>query len=101
MSVALGISPASLLELDGAMVDALEQAAGQRWTVIEELLAMSFELAHAHYRAFLAAHSSGKTRLPDPIRLPRPGEESFKPTPVVGATVFALEYGPKKGTDAR
>ena len=91
-----GLDPASLLELDGEMIDALEQAAGQRWTVADEIAALGVELGHAHYRAFLAAHSTKNTRLPEPLRLPRPGDQSYAPTPVVSATAFAVEYGPKE-----
>jgi len=94
VSVELGLDPATLLELDGPMFDALEQAAGRRWTVADELAALGLELAHAHYRAFLATHSSKTTKLPEPLRVPRPGDEAFKPTPVLSAAAFALEWGP-------
>jgi hypothetical protein len=94
MSVALGLDPQGLLELDARMFDALEQAAAERWTIADELAALRLELAHAHYRAFLAAHSSRKTQIPEPLRVPRPGDD-VKPTPVLSPLAFALEWGPR------
>jgi hypothetical protein len=94
MSVELGLDPASLLELEGEMFDALEQAAAERWTVADELAALALELAHAHYRAFLAAHSAKSAQIPPPLVVPRPGDEAFKPTPVMSPAAFAAEWGP-------
>ena len=100
MSVALGLDPASLLELDGAMYDALERAAAARWTVADELAALAIEVAHGHFLAFLGAHTSKGTRLPPPLRVPRPTEEGFERPRVVTASAFAAEFGPR-GPDAR
>jgi len=44
-----------------------------------ELSAVRLELAHQHYTAFLAANGVKRSRLPSPLRVPRPGDA--KPTP--------------------
>jgi len=102
MAVALGLDPRSLLELDASMFDALERAAGARWTAANELAALQLEVAHGHFLAFLAAHSPPNRRLPKPMRVTRPTDEGYPATPVLSAAAFAVEYGPTTGcADAR
>jgi len=93
MSVALGLDPHDLLDLDGPMFDALERAAGARWTVADELAAQALELAHAHFVAFLAVHSKKGARLPNPLRVQRPTEDGYPSPPVLSPSQFAAEYG--------
>jgi hypothetical protein len=97
VSVELGLDPGSLLELDGRMFDALERAAGSRWTVADELTAQALELAHVHYVSFLASCGVKSGRLPAPLRVPRPdaelGFELARPR-VLSPAAFAAEFGP-------
>lgn len=97
MSVALGLDPASLLEVDGPMYDALERAAAVRWTAADELAALTLELVHAHYRAFLAVHSGKHARLPEPLRVPRPDTPEYAGPTVLAPAAFAMQFGPKGG----
>jgi hypothetical protein len=105
VSVELGLDPAGLLELEGRMFDALERAAGARWTIAEELAAQALELAHAHYVSFLASCGVKARALPSPLRVPRPdaelGFELEKPR-VLSPLEFASEFGPptEKAADA-
>lgn len=98
MSVAFGLDPAALLELDGAMIDALERAAEARWLVADELAAQTLELSHVHYRTFLGAHGVKAGRLPPPLRVPRPSEDGFDKPPVLSPLAFATEYGPSSSS---
>ena len=98
MSVALGIDPGRLLDLDAEMFDAVERAAAARWTVVDELTATLVDLVQLQRRDFLAAY--GAKRLPPFERVPRPTEDGFPTTPVLTAAAFALEYGPKGEPDA-
>lgn len=52
-----------------------------------ELSALRLELAHQHYVAFLAAHGVKRSRLPSPLRVPRPGDPKPKPKPRRAASV--------------
>jgi hypothetical protein len=93
MSLALGLDPAGLLELDGPMVDALERAAPSRWSYTDELLAKLVELVQLQRIEFLQAH--GAKRLPRFVPVERPGEARR----VLSPLEFAAEFGPK-GADA-
>jgi hypothetical protein len=102
MSVAYGLDPAALLELDGRMVDALERAGAARWTVLEELVAKSYELAYAHFRAFVQAHSpKGGARMPSSITVPRPGVDGFERPARISPAAFARDYGPSSSSSSR
>ena len=87
-----GLDPAALLELDGPMWDAVERAALNRWTMLEELQAQAVELAYAHLAAYVRAAYNVKGRIPA-FHIPRPGELEEGP-PKLGALAFAAEYGP-------
>jgi hypothetical protein len=100
VSAALGLDPTSLLELDGPMFAALERAVESRWTAHDELQALTLELAHAHFVAFLGAHTKPGTRLPTPMRVPRPTADGFERPPVLTPAAFAAEYGPTRSSDA-
>jgi hypothetical protein len=93
LSVATGIDPATLLELDAPMIESLERALETRWTQQDELSALSLELAHAHFVAFVAAHSAKGTRLPPQLRVQRPTPEGTPQVPVLSPAAFASEFG--------
>jgi len=94
LSVAAGLDPASLLELDGVLFDELELAAANRWGTLEELLATVAELVHLQWVTYLAAHSKRGRKLPTPLRITRPGADGEMPkTPKLSPLAFALEYG--------
>lgn len=99
MSVAVGIGPAEVLELDACMFDALEleaAAAAKRWTVEQELAASTLEVLHANGRAFLAANSKKGARLPPALRIPRPDDDEqgkrSGSSEAVSASAFAAMF---------
>jgi hypothetical protein len=72
VSVATGIGPAELVELDGEMFDELVGAVDRRWTPELELAAASLEVSSAQLVAYLRAHTrKGRVSLA-PIEVPRP-----------------------------
>jgi hypothetical protein len=85
LSVLTGIAPQELLALDAEMYGAMVDAARERWTQELELQAVGVELAHAHLLAFLRVHTKKHTRLPDPLRVERPGQ------PVAGTSAKTPE----------
>jgi hypothetical protein len=95
VSAQLGLDPASLLELEGPMFDALERAAGGRWTVADELAAQALELAHVHYVSFLSSCGVKSGKLPSPLRVPRPdaADGGFEKPRVLSPAAFAAEFG--------
>ena len=93
MSVQTGIPPRELLALDGDWFDAIVTAADERWPLELELAATGLEVAHAHLLAFLRVHSKESARLPEPLRVERPGQEKPKrdgPAPVSVAELARL-----------
>ena len=77
MVIALGLPPRELDAIansDPALYAALEVGVRDRWSSNEELLAGLYEVTHALLRATLAASGVKKNELPDPVRVPRPGE---------------------------
>ena len=94
MSVLTGIAPQSILDLDPAMYDAMVEAVGERWSVQDELMATQVELSHATYTAVLA--TGGVKRLPDVLRVPRPGDEVKDEKPrQISASEFLMLHGEK------
>lgn len=71
MSVATGIGPAELVELDGQMYDALVRAVDERWGPELELAATAVELSSTHLLAYIQAHSRKRVTA-SPIDWPRP-----------------------------
>ena len=71
MSVATGIGPAELVELDGLMFDALVEAVDERWSPELELAATLVELESTHLLAYVQAHSRKRVTA-SPIEWPRP-----------------------------
>lgn len=97
--MAVGLDPASLLELDGAMFDAVERAAFahfERFSRLEHLVADLLELTHAHFVAFLAAHSPKGARMPPPLRVPRAQDGAAAKPVKLSPAQFAGEYGPAR-----
>lgn len=97
VSVATGIGPAELVELDGRMYDALVRAVDERWSPELELAATLVELESTHLLAYIQAHSRKRVTA-SPIEWPRPewtrGEpelaEPVAPTRVGIAELAAL-----------
>jgi len=56
------------------MFDAVAAAAAERWPPEVELAAASLEVAHAQLLAFLRVYSKPGTRLPEPLKVERPGQ---------------------------
>jgi len=112
VSVATGIAPTALLELDWRWLEAVEQAAVERlrvraWGPLEAMLADLLELTHASYVAYLATHLKKGARLPSPIKVPRPnadGEwpqpQDAKPAPLSPAA-FAAAFAPSSSASSR
>lgn len=78
MCVATGSGYVDVLALDAPTFDALELVAARdrdRWTVERELQASTLEVLSAHAVAYLAAHGVKQSKLPPPIRVPRPGDD--------------------------
>jgi hypothetical protein len=101
VSAQLGIDPAGLLELEGRMFDALERAAGKRWTIADELAAQALELAHVHYVAFLASCGVKGAKLPAALRVPRPDADDgsgFEKPRVLSPADFVAEFGPSSSS---
>jgi hypothetical protein len=71
VSVATGIGPAELVELDGAMFDALVEQVDRRWTPELELAAATLETSSALLVAYLRAHTRKRLTL-EPVKVPRP-----------------------------
>lgn len=77
MAVALGLSPRELdaiADSEPLLYDALVAGVRERWTTTDELLAGLYELTHAIYRVNLA--QAGVKKIPEPLRVPRPGDET-------------------------
>jgi hypothetical protein len=91
VSAAAFVSPADLANLDGRTFLAFEQAVADRWTMLEELLACLVELAHAQLIATLApGRPRGAPPLPEPLHIPRPGEQRKREPLRLSASAFAL-----------
>jgi len=111
VSVATGIAPTALLELDWPWLEAVELAAverqrahARRWGPLEAMLADLLELTHASYVAYLATHLKKGARLPSPIKVPRPnadGEwpQDAKPAPLSPAA-FAAAFAPSSSASS-
>lgn len=102
MSVATGVDPAALAELDGPMFDAVERAARRAWAARYELAAGLIELVAQLRREFLAAHGVKAGKLPTPTSVPRPDEAGdwlapapAEAPPVVSPLEFASKWGPR------
>lgn len=55
------------------MLEAIhEEVEAARWGQLEELLALNTEILHSLYRLMFAANTKKGTRLPKPLRIPRP-----------------------------
>lgn len=78
MSVATGIAPQLLLDLDAETFAALERELEERWSNELELAAVQAEIAHAHLLAFVKAHAKKSARLPEPLVIERPKREKKK-----------------------
>lgn len=97
MSVATGIGPAELVELDGAMFDALVEAIDTRWSPELELAAELVELESALVVAYLQAHSTKRLTL-KPIVVPRPNVDELELEPAPASTrVGVLELASLAG----
>jgi hypothetical protein len=97
VSVACGIDPAALLDLDPDMFEALERRAAPRWSgnwlVQDELAALLVDTLNAFWLAWLQAH--GAKRLPVWQPVIRPDRDGFPRPPVLTASQFAAEWGPR------
>jgi hypothetical protein len=71
VSVATGIAPSELVELDGLMFDALVEAVAERWGPELELAALQVELESSLLIAYAQAHSR-KRITATPTVWPRP-----------------------------
>lgn len=71
MTVATGIAPGELVELDGLMFDAVARAADERWGPELELAATLVELESTALLAYIQAHSRKRVTA-SPIEWPRP-----------------------------
>jgi hypothetical protein len=100
VSAATGIGPAELVDLDGPMFDALERAAGEAWPAAVELQAQTVDLLAVQLAAFVRAHSSGRRRLDEPRRVPRPEWLTARADVAAGAEtrVGVLELAALTGT---
>lgn len=81
MAVALGLSPRELeaiADSDPLLFETLHTASLEKWGATEELLAGIYELAHAQYRATLSLGGVKPGDMPEPIRVPRPGDRHKK-----------------------
>lgn len=98
MCVAVGIGPAEVFALDADTFDVLEDEAARarRWSTELELLATQVELQSAALVAFLAANTKKGTKLPTPLRVPRPDADPVEADakPRVGAAAFARMLSP-------
>jgi len=72
IAVETGIEPDVLLGMDGDVFRALGDAAGRRWTAVEELLAFQVELTYELVRRDIAR---GGGRPPSPLHITRPVSE--------------------------
>lgn len=87
MAVATGLAVDDLIGLDDDVRNTVAVALSERWTNIEELLAINAEATDRLYRAFIAAWSDKKTDMPEPLRIERPGavRPPEKPAVSIGA----------------
>lgn len=90
MSVLTGIAPQAILDLDPVMYDAMVEALGGRWSVGDEFAASALEIQHAIYVSGLA--QGGVKNLPEPLKIPRPGEIEKKPR-ILSVREFASLHG--------
>lgn len=90
VAVATGISPRELLALDADAFDELVLALERKWTRELELAATTLEVAHAHFLAFLRVHSKRGARLPDPLRVDRPGAKEAEKEARANAPVVSI-----------
>ena len=94
MSVLTGIPPQYLLDLDPLLWEEMVEAMNERWSVSDEMGAQTVEMVHGLYSTTLAV--AGVKDLPDPYRVPRPGDpgeaEAARPRPVSFGE-FAAAYG--------
>ena len=70
------IAPSALLNDDLLLAAAREQAEALEWTPLHELVALNAEIAHAALRMSMAAAGVKDRDIPDPLRIPRPDDES-------------------------
>lgn len=96
MSVATGIPPGELVELDGRMFDAVVEAVDERWSPELELAAELVELESALLVAYLQAHSRKRLTL-EPITVPRPTLARELEEPPAPARVGVLELAALAG----
>jgi hypothetical protein len=78
--------------MDSAWVEALWLSLDEHWTVERELLAAILEVSHQTMLVLLAAHSKRGTKLPEPVRVPRP-EQPKVPLPTISPLEFAMLSG--------
>lgn len=94
-AIALGLSPRELDAIADSEPDlfrALVAAGRDKWTTTDELLAGLYELTHANYRVLLSIAGAKKGDLPEPVKVPRPGDDShgsMKKTKTASSTEFA------------
>lgn len=82
LALVQGLSPT------GSLARAMEpEVAG--WTNESELLATLVEISDAHRINYVAAHSTKGTRLPKPLKVPRPHKRRRMPEPGETAAVLA------------
>jgi len=70
------IAPATLLGDDLLLAAARDEAEALQWTSLHELLALNTEIAHATLRQSMAAAGAKQNDIPEPLRIPRPDDES-------------------------
>lgn len=101
MSVACGLDPASLLELDGRMIDALERAAARAWSTRYMLAAATIEKLDELRYLYVSVHARKGQRPTPVVKVPMPTDDDWlapaaePPIPRLSPAAFASQYGPR------
>ena len=75
MAVAFGLSPLEVervADSSPAVLDAMREAAANRWTTDTELLAGIYEMTHTNARILAALAGVEPSDIPKAVRIPRP-----------------------------
>lgn len=75
-----GTPHTAILDMDGMTFAAYRQEAEEaEWGVMAELVAVQTEILHGIWRMMIGAFT--KARAPDPLQIPRPGQDMGKARP--------------------